>query len=226
VIWHRAELITSNEQLRLLLGDSPTKEELEDYFSTEDFIHPLPAHLSRLNHHPLIKNAFRHVTAIPATQAKFLRYKPEGTFTSGLYMASDRVTALRERLNRILTGNGMLAITLFVYDLDYSPNVSKKIFDIETRNSKDKSFLYHKTDYIACNNLFDQIAIDQTTRKPNFNVVDYVSVRNPPQKNNLVYDITLLGEKATNVTPYLVLQNKRDVTVSDVTGNLLFQFNV
>ncbi|MGE3610634.1 MAG: hypothetical protein AB7I27_13670 [Bacteriovoracaceae bacterium] len=224
--WYRAELISGNEQLRLLLGDSPTKEEIKDYFSTEDFIHPLPVHLSSLNHHPLIKNAFRHVSPIPATQARFLRYKPEGTFTSGLYMASDRVTALRERLNHILTGNGMLAITLFVYDLDYLPNLSKNIFDIETRDIKDKSILYHKTDYISCNNLFDQIAIDQTTRKPNFNVVDYVSVRNPPQKNNLVYDIRLLGAKATNVTPYQVLQNNRNVIVSDVTGNLLFQFSI
>ena len=173
-----------------------------------------------------IKNAFRYESVIPVSQARFLRYKPTGTFTSGLYMASDRLTAIRERLNYVLTGNAMLEFKLFVFDLDYAPGASKNIFDVETRDSSEKTILYHKTDYLSCNNLFDRIAIDQTSRKPKFNIVDYVSVRNPPQKNNLVYEITLLSEKAQNVTPYQVSQNMKNVTISDVTGNIVFKFSI
>jgi hypothetical protein len=223
--WYRAELPRDTEQLELLLGPSPSADELQDFFKTDDHINSGPSHLNTTNHHPLIKKPFRFTTPIPISNAHYLRFKPAGTYTSGIYISENYVTAMKERLNSIIQLSGDLNISLFTFRLDFVDGAVMKIFDIDIQSSSNQNILYSNSDYDLCNNLFETLAMD-SNKHPKFNIVKYTSLRNNPKKNKLVYDIQLLSPIAKDITTYRVIKKGNLVEVFDVAGVSKFQYSI
>lgn len=223
--WYRAELPRDTKQLELLLGSLSSANELQEFFNTDDHINSGPSHLNTTNHHPLIKKPFKFITPIPVSSAKYLRFKPAGTYTSGIYISENYETAMRERLNPIVQLSGDLNISIFTFHLDFVDGALMNVFDVDGQDHINKNILYSDSNYELCNSLFKTLAIDPTNH-PKFNVVKYTSLRNHPKKNNLVYDIQLLAPSAKDITTYTVIKRGTLIEVFDVTGVSKFQYNI